>query len=127
MLTKEQILSANDLPTQVVNVPEWNGSVIVKTMTGLERDSFEESMLKADKKSIAYVGSKSRLCVRCIVDDSGKRIFSDEDAEALGKKSAPAINRIYDVAARINGINKEDIDELEKNSETGQNDDSISD
>ncbi len=37
-LTGEEILGADDLPTEVVPVPEWDGTVIVRTLTGAERD-----------------------------------------------------------------------------------------
>ena len=41
-LTKENIISADDLQRERVDVLEWKGHVFVKTMTGAERDSFEQ-------------------------------------------------------------------------------------
>ena len=45
-------------------------------------------------------------------------MFTDRDVERLGKKSALALDRIYEVAQRLNGIGKKEIDELTKNSES---------
>ena len=43
-LTRDSILSADDLPMVKVECPEWKGHVYVRTMTGKERDSFEAEM-----------------------------------------------------------------------------------
>ena len=43
-LTKDAILKAEDLPTEKVPVPEWGPgqSVTVRTMSGDERDRYEQ-------------------------------------------------------------------------------------
>lgn len=114
MLTKEQILSALDLKTETVNVPEWNGSVNIKTMTGTERDAFEQSVVEGEKTDLSNI--RARFCSVVIVDDEGKRLFSDADIVALGKKSGKALGRVFDVGQKLNGLTKEDFKELEKNS-----------
>ena len=38
LLSKEQILAAEDLPHKDVPVPEWKGTVRVRALTGFERD-----------------------------------------------------------------------------------------
>lgn len=45
VLTREAILSADDLPAETVDVPEWGGKVRIRTMTGSERDAFESSLI----------------------------------------------------------------------------------
>ena len=45
ILTRDQILQANDLVTETVEVPEWGGSVFVKSLTGVERDQFEAAIV----------------------------------------------------------------------------------
>jgi hypothetical protein len=111
MLTKEQILAQNDLRTEQVEVPEWGGSVTVRAMTSRERDAYEASMVEGDK----YVNVRARLVASCLVDENGERMFSDEDAEALGNKGASAMNRIFNVVTRINGFSDSDLEDLEKN------------
>ena len=43
MLSKDEILKADDLPTEVVPVPEWGTgqAVAVRTMPGVDRDRYE--------------------------------------------------------------------------------------
>lgn len=115
MLTKEQILQANDLPKELVKVPEWDGEVYVRTMTGAERDAFEQSLI-ISKGKIDLVNVRAKLCALAICDENGNRLFSDLEIEQLGQKSAVALDRIFEVTQRLNKIGTEDIEELEKNS-----------
>lgn len=121
-LTKEQILGAQDIQTEVVDVPEWGGAVIVRGMSGKERDSFEASMIKGKGKSanVNLENLRAKLVSKCVVDEAGKRLFSDDDIPALASKSAAALNRVYEVAQRLSGVTDEDVDELTKNSEAAQ-------
>ncbi len=119
MLTKDQILQADDLPTEVVEVPEWNGSVTVRTMTGTERDSFEASITKkkGDSVEVNMVNLRAKLCALTMIDENGERYFADTDIAELGKKSSAVLDRIFAVAQKLNGFGKSDIEELAKNSE----------
>jgi hypothetical protein len=124
-LTKEQILKAEDLKTEIVEVEEWGGSVNVRTMTGTERDAFEQSIVEGkDKTNLANI--RARLCAVTIVDENGNRLFNDEDVVELGKKSAAALDRVATVAQKLNGFRNKDIEELGKNLSKGQSGDSIS-
>jgi hypothetical protein len=125
MLSKEQILQADDLKREVVDVPEWGGQVIVRTLTGDEKDSYETSMFSGGKKDLKSI--RAGLVARSLIDSDGRRIFTDSEVVALGAKSAAAIDRIYSVAARLSSVSKEDEKELEKNSGAIPADDSISD
>lgn len=126
MLTKAQILKADDLPTEVVDVPEWGGKVTVRTLTGTERDAFEESITKKKGKSfdVNMVNLRAKLCALTIVDDKGERLFTNADVVELGKKSAAVLDRIFTVAQKLNGLGKDDIEELAKNSGADPNEDS---
>jgi hypothetical protein len=50
VLTKEQILSADDIKTETVLVPEWGGDVIVRGLSGVERDAYEMAVYRPDGK-----------------------------------------------------------------------------
>lgn len=126
-LTREQILNADDLKTEVVDVKEWGGSVLVKAMTGKERDSFEASILdksNPNKPSVKTENIRAKLVAQTVVDEKGKPIFTVADIEVLGGKSASALSRVYDVSAKLSKITADDVDELAKNSQTVQTDSS---
>ena len=116
-LTRDAILKAHDLPTEVVEIPEWNGAVIVRGLTGAERDAFEQSIVEQRGKNtrMNLRNIRAKLVALTVVDENGNRVFSDEDAEALGKKSAAALDRIFAVAQRLSGLRPEDVEELAGN------------
>ena len=114
MLTRESILQSDDLPRELVEVPEWSGQIYCKTLTGTERDAFEQSMVhKKNKTNLANV--RARFAVLTVCDNTGKRLFTDEDAKELGTKSAAALDRVFEVAQRLNGFSKEDAEDLAGN------------
>jgi hypothetical protein len=124
MLDREKILSSQDLETEEVEVPEWNGSVFIKGMTGTERDAFEQSIV--DGKKTNLVNIRSKLLVKCICDENGERLFDEKDVDVLGAKSAAALDRLFEVAQGLNGMSASDVESMEKNSGSGQNDSSTS-
>lgn len=129
LLTKEQILSAQDLPTEIVSVPEWGGEVIVRGLTGIERDALEAEVVEVKGKKVTpkLDNLRAKLVAMSIVDEEGKRFFSDKEAAALGRKSASALERVFKVAQRLSGLTDEDVKELEENLEEAQGKDSSSD
>jgi hypothetical protein len=125
LLTRQQILEAEDIQREVVSVPEWGGDVLVQGLTGIDRDAFEKSQIDLNANSAAtstfkYDNIRANLLARTIVDEHGARLFTDADIKALGKKSALAMQRVFDVAQRLSGLTKSDIDELAKNSSDDQ-------
>lgn len=113
-LDRTKILGASDLPRETVAVPEWGGDVVVVTLTGTERDQFEVATFE-DRKAGSPSNVRARLAVLSVRDEAGNRIFGDEDALDLGKKSAAALDRIFDVATRLNRLQDKDVKALEKN------------
>lgn len=116
MLTREQILSANELPTESVDVPEWGGAVRVAVMSGILRDRFEyrvSSMYRSLTGEI--VNGRAMLAAYCIVDDAGKRMFEESDIEALGAKSWIALERVVSAAQKLNKMTDADIEAAKGN------------
>lgn len=120
MLSREQILGMDDLEREEVFIPEWQGSIFVRVMTGeesgwLEGCSFDEQgeVLSAQDRLAHYRG---RLAVLTACHADGSSLFVLSDAERLGKKAGKALDRIVEVARRLNRITPEEIETLTKNS-----------
>lgn len=128
-LSREQILGAQDLTQEEVEVPEWGGVVLVRGLTGAQRDRFEASMVeqKGKERRINMENLRAKLVAMSIIDENGKRLFTQQDIDALAKKSGAALDRVYAVAQRLSGLSKEDVEDLVGNSEPGQSDDSTFD
>jgi hypothetical protein len=117
-LTKKEILVAPDLQFVEVEVLEWGGTVRMRGLTGAERDRFEESVLRSRsaRVSLSLTNVRARLVAMACVDEDGKRLFEDADVEALGEKSGKTLDRLFDVAARLSGLQPGDVEALAKNS-----------
>ena len=113
---RDRILSADDRKKEAVFVPQWGLSVFVRTLTGAERDDWEASIVQQRGKATTYDlrNVRARLVCKCIVDESGKRVFSDHEAEALGEKSAAALDLLFTVAQRLNALTNADVEDLGK-------------
>jgi len=124
-LTRDEILAADDLQYQDVPVPEWGGTVLVRGLTGTDRDRFEEGMVRVrggKKVGLRLANTRAKLLTMCLVDAEGETLFSPSDVSQLGEKSARAIERVFDVALRLSGLAPGDIEALAKNSPAAPND-----
>ena len=115
MLTREAILAANDTPTRDVDVPEWCGTVRVRTMSARDRDALEFAAIAAREEGSTVDNVRARYAAACIVDDKGNQVFTDEDITALGNKSGAALDRVYQAIAELNRIMPGDIEDAAKN------------
>jgi len=128
-LNRDSILNADDIPQELVNVPEWGGDVYVRGLTARELDKYQMSMLQQRGKSqVANLDNiRAKLVVRTTFDETGARIFTDDDAAALSAKSGAAVGRLFDVAQRLSGLGKDDIADMTKGLEENPLEDSPSD
>ena len=129
LLTKQEILNIQDIEIEQVDVIEWGGHVFVKGMSGLERDTFEASIVQQRGKDakVNMVNIRAKLAAQTICDEEGVRIFTEKDVHALGKKSANALQRVFDVAQKLSGITGDDVDELAAELEENPSEGSASD
>jgi hypothetical protein len=116
LLNKDQILGAGDLPFEEVEVPEWGGMVRIRTMTGRDREKFENLVYEPDgeKVKVNREDFRAKLLSACIVGEDGKPMFDEKDIAALSGKSAKALNRLFTVAQDLNGMSQRVQEEIEK-------------
>ena len=124
-LSRDGILAAKDIQTETVPVPEWGDEVIIRGLTGEELDDYQASRRQfrnagTPQQELIYVQTNARatLLAKCIVDENGERLFTDQDAGLLGMKNGKVLDRLYDVAARLSGLSNEEQEAMEGNSET---------
>lgn len=120
----QQILSKVDLVTEAVPCPEWGCTVYVRVMDGTARDAFDAGNLiigDDNKMEPNFANMRARLCALTMCRKDGTLLFGVDDVEAIGGKSAVALERVYTVARRLNKLNKEDTDFFTVPSNAGQN------
>ena len=106
-LGREDILNCIDARFQDVEVPEWDGTVRVRSLTGLQRSKLLEISEKI--KTEEWI---ERVVAACICDENGNPIFTQEDVQKLAEKNSAALNRVFEVADRLNGMSGRSIEEI---------------
>jgi hypothetical protein len=118
MLSRESILNCVDFTTEVVEVPEWGGALTVKSLSGAERDRFEASITTMNNgvSAFKFENMRAKLVALSVIDPETKELmFTSGDIDALGKKSAAALQRVFNVAQRLSGLSPKDVESLTKN------------
>jgi hypothetical protein len=124
LFSKDEIWSVDDNLYDLVDVPEWgNKKVRIKSLSGSERDRYEQSLGKIDKKGNMVpdlTNQRARLVALCVVDGKGNRMFSDTEVLKLGTKNAKPLGRIYEAAAKLSGLGEQAAEEAEADFEEAQ-------
>lgn len=116
MSLRDQILGASDLPKQEVPCPEWGCTVYVRSMSGAERDWFEAQVTQInDLPASAPRNIRALLVALTAVDADGMRIFSEADVDALGKKSAAVLDRLWRASLELNRIGSDELEQAKGN------------
>lgn len=107
MLTREQLLNGKSfLPFEIIEVPELGGAIGVRGMTAGDALAFYREITKKGKKADMDAEDWAKLVVRCLVSETGERIFSDDEWETvlIGEHAWPmaALQRVALVAMRLN-------------------------
>jgi hypothetical protein len=126
-LGHDAILARSALKTEEVKVPEWADpetgadTVLVRELRGRERDEWEASLtVQRGQKMVPDVANmRAKLAARAIVGDDGEPVFSQTDVAALGELSAAALDRVFEAASRLSGLNPADVEAAAKNSPAG--------
>jgi hypothetical protein len=114
-LTREEILAKRSVrPRQPVEV-DGLGTVYVAKFSAKDRDRFEEIVTGGVPGKVNLKNVRAQVAALLIVDEDGKRMFSDGDADALGELDTDTIQAVVDAGFRLNGIKSDELEEATKN------------
>lgn len=132
---KSYLATCNDTVYESVPVPEWgNRTVWVRSLTNEEKSAYEESCLTTKRKivngkakesketNILVVRAKLVVLATCKGEGDPAPVLAPSDYKLILKRNASAVERIFDVAAKLSRLTKEDVEELAGNSEDNQKD-----
>ena len=113
MSLRDQILSSNDIPKELVKVKEWNVSIEVRGMTGAERTRILDLAQGDGGMNLQMVYPE--IVISTAFDaETGEKIFSPEDRTALLSKSANALDALATVGMQLSGFLAETSNDLGK-------------
>ncbi|HZN74931.1 MAG TPA: hypothetical protein VFC00_25125 [Micromonosporaceae bacterium] len=129
LLSRDAILDADDREYDEVECPEWGGSVRLRSITGAQRDAYEQSLIeqRGNNRQMNLRNARAKLIVLCAIDEAGARLFAEDDIRALSRKNAKPVDRLFDACRKLARLSDEDIDELTEDFDATQGDDSTSD
>jgi len=128
-LNRDDILKADDIQTERVNVPEWGGDVFVKGTTGREFSNLQNQIIKrkGSQQTLNLENIQTKLVILCTYDEDGNKMFTKHDEDALTGKSSSALQRIFKVAQNLSGLGDDEIDDLAEDLKENPTEDSLSD
>lgn len=98
-------------PVETVDVPEWGGTVYLTPMNGHDRFSFYRRCTEMGDKESAT----ATLLVRTVTDSEGKRLFTDEDEQAVANLHGHLLDRFAGALTRVNALGSEGHEDAKKN------------
>lgn len=127
-LTREEILSLEDIETKEVEVPAhirgWGGrTLLIKQLSRGKQDEYlrrqfgavrmrQDSRAKQQELTAANIyGHDAWICAQGIVGDDGKPMFTDKDIEVLKERNGEAIGWIAKQIVEFSGM-KEEVDQV---------------
>lgn len=124
MSIRDLILTSQDIPSEIVDVPEWGVKVEVRGMTGASRTRIMD-LAVGSEGSVNLQFVYPEIVIATAYDgETGEAIFEPNDKEILLSKSAIAIDRIASVGMRLSGFTQESADEAGKDSSATATEDS---
>jgi len=105
---RDKILAAEDIQSEIVDVPEWGVTVEVRGMNGADRSRILEMASASDDGRIGIGTMYVETVIASTYDpDTGERVFSAADRDMLMGKSAAAIDRLASVGMRLSAMDAE--------------------
>ena len=137
-LDRNKLLKKAEVKLEKVLMDDENPQsdfVYVREMSARERDRFEAGMLKevvAPNGKTTYKRTmedfRAKLAVATVCDENGVNVLTSNDIELLSVNgNAKFIDKIATAAQKLNGMDEKAVEEVTKNSEAAQSDNSTSD
>jgi hypothetical protein len=114
MLNRDALFAIQDLKTVDVFVEEWGDTIRLRMLAATER--FEVNDAANVDGKFDPVAFQTKLIEKSAINEDGTPFFLPGDAAAIGAKSAGAVAKVFEAAAKLNGLGVAATDDAEKNS-----------
>jgi hypothetical protein len=90
------------MSNNIKDIPEWKVKVEMRGLNGTQRSAFLAALSGEEGALTAMYGG---LLVQTLYDpETGARIFSDTDVDAINRKSGKVLDRLAMQAMRLSGL-----------------------
>lgn len=119
MSLKNKIRAAKDIDKELVEVPEWDVTIEVRSMTVRQRAAFLAANQDHSEDGPARIeGVYGQILVTCCIDpETGDPVFEEDDLSWLmTEKSGSVIDRLVTRCLEASGLKEKAVDEAGKSS-----------
>lgn len=110
---REQIKAADSRKPLKVHVKEWGIDVYVRMMNVGERDDWELAWIDMRNKGVEkFRNFRAFYLVRTLCDESGTRIWNDNELDEVATLSGAVMGKLFDIAQKHNKLTEADVVEL---------------
>jgi hypothetical protein len=111
MSLRDRILAADDIGREIINVPQWNLDIEVRTMSAVQRSQMLQTST-LENGNVDLDRLYPMLIIATVFDpETGARAFDKEDMVLLQEKSAAAIEFVAQKAMQMSGMVAKAIDD----------------
>jgi hypothetical protein len=100
-LDKKKIDAATDFKIEVREVPEWGGTVYLKTLSVAEGIDFQSAKESVHEEKVVALYLTFALC-----DEEGKRLYQASDTDSLCEKNPKVLLRLFYDALALNKMDE---------------------
>lgn len=126
MSLRDKILNADDITSEIIDIPAWEVQVEVRSMDGRSRTRLLKMASDAEGNIDMEVVYPEMILLCAFDPETGERIFKESDRDAVLSKSAGPVELLALAAMRVSGMSSDAMDEAGKDSSSTANDDSAS-
>lgn len=109
-LTRDEILEAKDYQTAEVEVPEWGGAVLVRSLSAFHVQEMGYGSAGPDGEVDIQKtkGVMLKVVAWSVINGDGERLFTEKDVKALGNKDFEPVQRVANAAMKLSGLAEEE-------------------
>ncbi len=111
---RDRIAAIEDRASTVVDVPEWGCTLLLREMTGAQRDELANIWIEAQDGTRQRIppGLRERQIIAAAHDpDTGEPVFTLDDIEMLSSKSLDVLDRLAGEIDALSGTGAGAVDD----------------
>jgi endonuclease IV len=118
-MNKDDLLKFNDCKVESVEVPEWDCTLHIRSMSGHERAQLQSKIVECEKTNRWAEAYATAVCLG-IAHANGDRLFSDKDFDKIMEKRADVVERLAIAVSHHNGLSANSLDAAKKDTPVNQ-------
>lgn len=115
--SKQELMKLKDEGREPVSFPIGGKDFLVKPLGDREQAEWEMDCCDDTgvRDPIKLESMRPRLIVKCLVDEDGRRLFTDEEYEELEEWPSRVTQPLFDLCSKLCGLDGSEIEEAKKN------------